>query len=525
MSAAALLPRACRLQQIDLQQMEALRPAFTQLPLPQAQQRGCVLLHAHPGDGNSATFIAVVSAPFDAALSQFIASTTLAPTQMRLALASDIETYLTRREAEMQTMDARVFGDATRLSLPRGEMESLSLASIQEAATPAVHVVNSTLYDALRLGASDIHIETTPGGLATKFRIDGVLEPMAQVAGTQLAEQVVSRIKVLAELDIAERRVPQDGSFRVEAQGREIDLRVSIMPSVHGEDAVIRILDKKALLDPTQSLSLDLLGFGDSTLASLRRLARLPYGMLLVTGPTGSGKTTTLYGALSEINDGREKIITIEDPVEYQLSGVLQIPVNTKKGLSFAKGLRSILRHDPDKIMVGEIRDRETAEIAIQSALTGHLVMSTVHANSVYDVFGRFQHMGVDVYSFVSALNGVSAQRLMRLNCRHCSRPQRPGDTALAALGLTRVATEGWNFMQGAGCGECRGSGYRGRKAVAEVLAMSPELAEKVVARQSMRQIIDCARQAGTVSLLNDALRLVAQGETSLDEVARVTLA
>src|SRR5579859_1575944 len=313
----------------------------------------------------------------------------------------------------------------------------LSFASVSEAASPAVKLVNSTLYDALKAGASDIHMESTAGGLAVKYRIDGVLDRGTSVNGTETAEQVISRLKVLAELDIAERRVPQDGSFRVEAAGREIDLRVSIMPSIHGEDAVIRILDKRAMMAAYGALRLETLGFDAASLVTLRGLAEEPHGMLLVTGPTGSGKTTTLYAELTEIHNGRDKIITIEDPVEYQLPGILQIPVNERKGLTFAKGLRSILRHDPDKIMVGEIRDRETAEIAVQSALTGHLVFTTVHANNVFDVIGRFMHMNVDLYGFVSALNAILAQRLVRLICPHCGADDKPDAGLLKESGLS----------------------------------------------------------------------------------------
>jgi general secretion pathway protein E len=280
-----------------------------------------------------------------------------------------------------------------------------------------VKLVNSTVYDAVRAAASDIHLESTPSGITIKYRLDGVLDTVAQISGVALAEQVISRLKVLAELDIAERRSRRTAASASRWQGRDIDLRVSIMPCIHGEDAVVRILDKRGVIEAHGSLTLASLGFDEHALKALRRLVEEPYGMLLVTGPTGSGKTTTLYGAISEINNGRDKIITIEDPVEYQLPGVLQIPVNDKKGLTFARGLRSILRHDPDKIMVGEIRDRETAEIAVQSALTGHLVLTTVHANNVFDVFGRFTHMGIDPYAFASALNGIWAQRLLRVNC------------------------------------------------------------------------------------------------------------
>ncbi len=363
-----------------------------------------------------------------------------------------------------------------------------------------------------------------PRGLTVKYRIDGVLSHVAQVPGTETAEQAVSRIKVMAELDIAERRVPQDGRFKVAMQGREVDVRVSIMPSVFGEDAVLRILDRQALSEELRGLTLEGLGYTGAPLARIRKLAAEPYGMLLVTGPTGSGKTTTLYAAISEINHGRDKIITIEDPVEYQLPGVLQIPVNEKKGLTFARGLRSILRHDPDKIMVGEIRDADTAQIAVQSALTGHLVFTTVHANNVFDVIGRFMHMGVDPYSFVSALNGIVAQRLLRVNCPHCAVPVVPSAELLELSGLTAEHTRDFKFRQGSGCGHCRGSGYKGRRAVAEILLLTDELRELIVARAPIGQIKEAAVRGGTHSLREAALALVKSGDTTLEEINRVTL-
>jgi general secretion pathway protein E len=358
-----------------------------------------------------------------------------------------------------------------------------------------------------------------------KYRIDGVLDPITDAPGAALAEQAISRLKVLAELDIAERRVPQDGSFRVSVQGREVDLRVSIIPGVHGEDAVIRILDKQAMIEAHGRLTLDSLGFDAASVATLRELMEAAYGMMLVTGPTGSGKTTTLYAALSETHTGRDKIITIEDPVEYQLPGVLQIPVNEKKGLTFARGLRSILRHDPDKIMVGEIRDRETAEIAVQSALTGHLVLTTVHANNVFDVFGRFTHMGLDPYALVSALNGIWAQRLLRLNCPHCNQRYQPAASDLARLGLDAGSAQDFSFHKGVGCGDCRGTGYKGRHAVAEILRLDDELREMIVARQPVRQIKEAARSKGTRTLTEAALDVARQGRTTLEEVRRVTVA
>lgn len=498
--------------------LQELIPAFDRLPLSKAMQRGCVILRESNG-----TLIAVTSDPFDTDLQTWLHAHAKAPITFRLALQSDIHAYLFKQEESVRAVDSLLpnVDDQKRTSRSAAV---LSFASVSEAASPAVRIVNSTLYDALKAGASDIHLESTAHGLAVKYRIDGVLDHATSTNDIEVAEQVISRLKVLAELDIAERRVPQDGSFRVQANDREIDLRVSIMPSIHGEDAVIRILDKRAMIEAYGSLSLEALGFDAPSLILLRGLAEQAYGMLLVTGPTGSGKTTTLYAALTEIHNGRDKIITIEDPVEYQLPGILQIPVNEKKGLTFAKGLRSILRHDPDKIMIGEIRDRETAEIAVQSALTGHLVLTTVHANNVFDVFGRFTHMGIDPYAFVSALNGIWAQRLIRLNCPHCAAVVEPSDALLARVMLTRVEVSGFHFQQGQGCGSCRGTGYKGRQAIAEILTLTDEIRELIIDKRPIRQIKEAARLNGTRSLREAALELVRSGRTTLDEIKRVTL-
>jgi general secretion pathway protein E len=386
-----------------------------------------------------------------------------------------------------------------------------------------VRLVNSTLYDALRTDASDIHLESNLGGMTIRYRLDGVLSTVGSVPSVQLAEQVISRIKVMSELDIAERRIPQDGRFRVSIGGREVDLRVSIMPSIHGEDAVLRVLDKKSLSEQGKGLQLTGLGFDEATAHVLRRLASLPYGMFLVTGPTGSGKTTTLYAAISEINHGNDKIVTIEDPVEYQLPGVLQIPVNERKGLTFARGLRSILRHDPDKIMVGEIRDSETAQIAIQSALTGHLVFTTVHANNVFDVLGRFAHMGVDPYAFVAALNGILAQRLVRVICEHCNEDDVPSAALLAESGLAGVDVSHFRFRIGRGCGHCRGTGFKGRKSIAEILILTDAIRELIVEKAPIRRIKEAAVADGTRFLRDSAMDLVKAGETTLTEINRVT--
>lgn len=405
--------------------------------------------------------------------------------------------------------------------LARDASGDLTLTSIQGEASPAVRLINSTVFDALRYEASDIHLESLPQGLVIKFRIDGVLNHIAAVNNPVLAEQAIARIKVLAELDIGEKRIPQDGRFRVAVKGRDIDIRVSIMPSIHGEDAVLRVLDKKALIDSVQRLTLDSLGFDSQTIHLLRRLASEPYGMMLVTGPTGSGKTTTLYAALTEINRGEDKFITIEDPVEYQLPGVLQIPVNEKKGLTFAVGLRSILRHDPDKILVGEIRDPETAQIAVQSALTGHMVFTSVHANNTFDVIGRFMHMGVDPYNFVSSLTGVVAQRLLRQNCVHCNAPVEIDPVLLSESGIRDP--QNYRFHAGRGCVQCRNTGFKGRRAIAEVLRLTDEIREMIIARASIRALKEQARREGTRFLRDVALELVREGHTTLQEVNRVT--
>ena len=519
------LARPFGLAVLETADMFACTPAFELLPLSQAMARHCVLLR--DGDGRLA---GVIADPFDLDLQTWLAAragqggTARVPMAIGLALQADIDAYLSKQEESARAVDSLLPGAAGDARRDGKTAAVLSFASVSEAASPAVKLVNSTLYDALKAGASDIHLESTAGGLAVKYRVDGVLDHATAVNGIEVAEHIISRLKVLAELDIAERRVPQDGSFRVESGGREIDLRVSIMPSIHGEDAVIRILDKRAMIEAYGALTLEALGFDTVSLVALRALAQEAYGMLLVTGPTGSGKTTTLYAALTEIHNGREKIITIEDPVEYQLPGILQIPVNEKKGLTFAKGLRSILRHDPDKIMVGEIRDRETAEIAVQSALTGHLVLTTVHANNVFDVFGRFTHMGIDPYAFVSALNGIWAQRLIRTNCPRCAVGYTPDDAELASVGLARAQVPDYQFMQGKGCGDCRGTGYKGRRSIAEILVLTDEIRELIVDKKPIRQIKAAAYANGTRSLRLAALELVRRGATTITEIKRVTL-
>ena len=389
--------------------------------------------------------------------------------------------------------------------------------------SPVVRLVETIIFTALERRASDIHIEARDTEVAVKYRIDGVLQHAMQPIAKEWHSTVLSRIKVLSDLDIAERRVPQDGRFRVKYKGRFIDLRVSIMPASHGEDAVLRVLDKETLSEKFHSLSLDVVGFSADEMRRFRRYIREPYGMVLVTGPTGSGKTTTLYAAINEIKTDEDKIITIEDPVEYQLRGITQIPVNEKKGLTFARGLRSILRHDPDKIMVGEIRDQETAQIAIQSALTGHLVFTTVHANNVTDVIGRFINMGVEPYNFVSALNCILAQRLVRVVCTNCKQPKRLTADEMREAGLKPEEWADVTLAEGAGCLECSGTGYHGRTAICELLDLTDRIREMIIDRRPTSEIKRVAREEGMITLRESGLNKIKQGLTSMREINKVT--
>jgi type IV pilus assembly protein PilB len=404
----------------------------------------------------------------------------------------------------------------------KGE-EILSIEKLTDDSSPIIRLIDSTLFDALNKRASDIHIETSHEGVLIKYRVDGVLFRATEPLDVRFQGPIISRIKVMSELDIAERRIPQDGRFKVRMGGKSIDFRVSIMPSIFGEDAVIRILDKESIAKDLHGLTLDVLGIDEQELVRFRRMIREPYGMVLVTGPTGSGKTTTLYGALTEIYNEQEKLITIEDPVEYQLKGVVQIPVNEKKGLTFARGLRSILRHDPDKIMVGEIRDPETAQIAVQSALTGHLVFTTVHANNVFDVLGRFLHMGIDPYNFVSCLNCVAAQRLVRKICTYCKRPIHYDVAILNDAGIDGERYREHVFYEGAGCRECNGQGYHGRTAIVELLDLDDDLREMILNKTPVSRLKEAARAAGTRFLRDAAVAKLLAGITTLEEINRVT--
>ena len=504
---------------VETADMLAWEPALDLLPLPKALHRDCMLFR-----GAGDTLISVVPDPFDVELQDWIAATAKGMVKHRLALRADIHAYLTKLEESARAMDAFQVAPSASEAADAAAGERLSIATISQDESEVVKIVNSTLYDAIKEGASDIHLRSLREGMTTKYRIDGVLGTPLSIAGRNTAERIISRLKVMAGLDIAEHRVPQDGKLKVNLLGRPIDVRVSIMPTIHGEDAVLRILDKHSIIPADGVLRLDVLGFDAPSLTVLRRLVAQPYGMILVTGPTGSGKTTTLYAAISEINTGRDNFLTIEDPVEYELPGVAQIPVNEAQGLTFERGLRSILRHDPDRIMVGEIRDKETAEMAVQAALTGHLVLATVHASNAYDVFNRFTYLGIDMYALTSALNGILAQRLLRTICRHCATEHVPSDEELKAVGLTREAAAAHKLMHGLGCGDCRATGYKGRKAIIEIVLLNDVMRRMIAEKHPIAEIKLEAKATGTHFLREAALDLAFRGETTLEEVARVTL-
>jgi type IV pilus assembly protein PilB len=448
------------------------------------------------------------------------------PLKFAAAPQAQIQEVLKKSESGQKVMDEA--GEALKVQVLREEDiddEILDLERLTDKdEAPIVRLVDTTIFNALQRRASDIHMETTATGFRIKYRIDGSLYSAADPIDRRFASPIISRIKVMSELDIAEKRKPQDGRFKLKVRGRAIDFRVSIMPTIHGEDAVIRILDKENLTEEFKALNLEILGFSQNELTRLRRFSKEPYGMFLVTGPTGSGKTTTLYAVLSEIKTPEDKIITIEDPVEYQLEGVTQIPVNEKKGLTFALGLRSILRHDPDKILVGEIRDSETAQIAIQSALTGHLVFTTVHANNTMDVLGRFQHMGVEVYNFVSALNCILAQRLVRVLCPKCKRPaQQPTLDELIENGVDPSWLSNALLFDKVGCVECNGTGFRGRQAIIEFMGLNDEIRELLVQRAPVREVKAAARRGGMQFLRESAIEKVRLGLTTFAEINKVT--
>jgi type IV pilus assembly protein PilB len=446
------------------------------------------------------------------------------PLKIKVGSRAAIADILQKSESSQRVLDEAT--EEFRLQLvsedEEGE-ETLTIDRITQDASPIIKLVDSIVFNAIQRRASDVHIETQENVVLIKYRIDGVLYQAMDPIDKRHHGTIISRIKVMSELDIAEKRIPQDGRFKLRVRGRTIDFRVSIMPTVHGEDAVIRILDKESANAEFKSLNLDVLGFDAETKKKLRKFIREPYGMVLVTGPTGSGKTTTLYACLSEIQSVEDKIVTIEDPVEYQLRGITQIPVNEKKGLTFARGLRSILRHDPDKIMVGEIRDEDTAQIAVQSALTGHLVFTTVHANNVVDVLGRFLNMKVELYNFVSALNCVLAQRLVRKICIHCREKVEVSPQAILEAGLDPASVAGQVFYEGRGCLECDATGFHGRLAIAELLDLSDRIRGLILERRPAAEIKKAAKEEGMTFLREAALAKVFEGSTTLKEINKVT--
>src|SRR3984957_15430807 len=447
--------------------------------------------------------------------------------RVKVATASQIADLLKKTEQSQRVLEEVTEGFALDVvgddDNPDETLSIDRLASVDSDIAPVIKLVDTTIFNALERRASDIHIESRDQEVVIKYRIDGVLHYAMPPIAKDWHSTIISRIKVMSELDIAERRVPQDGRFRVRYKNRLIDFRVSIMPTIHGEDAVLRVLDKESMSEKFAKLSLDVVGFSEVDLTKFRRYIKEPYGMVLVTGPTGSGKTTTLYAGVSEIKNDEDKIITIEDPVEYQIKGITQIPGNEKKGLTFARGLRSILRHDPDKIMVGEIRDQETAQIAINAALTGHLVFTTVHANNVTDVMGRFINMGVEPYNFVSALNCIMAHRLFRLICDHCKKRVQYAPEVLKESGLDPAEWSSIPFYEGTGCLECSGSGYRGRSAITELLDLSDNIREMIINRRPTSEIKRAAKAEGMTFLRDSGLEKIRKGVTTLREINKVT--
>ena len=516
---ARRLAERYRLEFVDLTRLRIDQDLLRTIPAELMLSYGFVPCRR---DGES--LVIAVSDPTDLPRIDELALLLGSPITVSVSTPSAIRSILTRSEGSQRVLDEATEGFALQLlrEEEQGD-ESLTVERLTADASPVIRLVNSMIYTAIQRRASDIHVETQDDAVHVKYRIDGVLQAAMQPIDRQHQGALLSRIKVMAELDIAERRIPQDGRFRLRMPGKTVDFRVSVMPSVHGEDAVIRILDKQSISEQFSELTLDIVGFAEDELRRFRRYIAEPYGMVLVTGPTGSGKTTTLYAALSEINSPEDKIITIEDPVEYQLKGITQIPINERKGLTFARGLRSILRHDPDKIMVGEIRDPETAQIAIQSALTGHLVFTTVHANNVVDVLGRFLNMGVEAYQFVSALNCVLAQRLVRTICRHCRRPVDVPARQLAESAIDPGLVGGRPFYEGGGCVECGGTGYRGRTAICELLDLSDRIREMILDRRPASEIRRAARDEGMRFLRESAVEEVLRGTTTLREINKVT--
>jgi type IV pilus assembly protein PilB len=516
---ARKLAERYRLEFVDMDTFRIDQELFRSIPADVMLRYGFV-----PYRREGKALVIVVSDPSDLPMIDELAVLLATPIKVMVGPRSAIESILKKSESSTRVLEEAT--ESFQLQLLKDDEngdESLTVERLTSDINPVIRLVDSTIYTAIQRRASDIHIETGDDAVHVKYRIDGVLQPAMRPIAKQFHSSIISRIKVMAELDIAEKRVPQDGRFKLRMPGKTIDFRVSIMPSVHGEDAVVRILDKESISEQFTELRLDILGFPEAELRRFRKYIAEPYGMVLVTGPTGSGKTTTLYAALSEIKSIEDKIITIEDPVEYQVAGVTQIPINEKKGLTFARGLRSILRHDPDKIMVGEIRDNETAQIAINSALTGHLVFTTVHANNVLDVLGRFLNMGVEAYQFVSALNCVLAQRLVRNICVHCKRPMKVSHQLLEESGLDLALADTHTFYEGVGCIECNGTGYKGRMAICELLDLTDRIREMILARRPTSEIKKAARDEGMRFLRECAVERVMEGTTTLREINKVT--
>ena len=518
-TAARRLAERYRLDFLDMQDFRIDQELFRSIPADLMLRYGFV---PYRRDGKS--LVIVVSDPTDLPMIDELGVILGTPVRVMVGARSAIEGMLKKSESSQRVLDEATeeFQIQVLKEDDAGE-DNLTVERLTDDSSPIIRLVDSTIFTAIQRRASDIHIETQDDAVYVKYRIDGVLQSAMRPIAKRFHSSILSRIKVMAELDIAEKRVPQDGRFRLRVPGKTIDFRVSVMPSVHGEDAVIRILDKQSMSEQFTELRLDILGFPELELKRFRKYIREPYGMVLVTGPTGSGKTTTLYAALAEIRTIEDKIITIEDPVEYQLKGITQIPINEKKGLTFARGLRSILRHDPDKVMVGEIRDPETAQIAIQSALTGHLVFTTVHANNVFDVLGRFLNMGVEPYQFISALNCVMAQRLVRRLCEACKRPAVPDDATLAESAIPRSQLEGRTLYESPGCMECGGTGFKGRMAICELLDLTDHIREIILDKRPISEVKRAAREQGMRLLRESAVERVLEGLTTLREINKVT--
>ena len=516
---AKRLAERCRLEFIDLTSFQPDQDLFRSVPVDLMFRYNFL-----PYKKDDGKLVVVTADPTNVPVMDELAGILKMPVRAAVGTDSAIQELLKKSQSAQRVLEEA--SESFHMEIIRedddGE-ETLSIDRLTDTSSPIIRLIDSAVYNALNRRASDLHIETRDEEVVIKYRIDGALTRAMKPIPKAHHSEIISRIKVMAELDIAEKRVPQDGRFRLKVKGRRIDFRVSIMPSIHGEDAVIRILDKESISERFSELRLDILGFADDEVKRIRRFIHEPYGMFLVTGPTGSGKTTTLYAALSEIYNEEDKIITIEDPVEYQLVGITQIPVNEKKGLTFSRGLRSILRHDPDKVMVGEIRDSETAQIAINAALTGHLVFTTVHANNVIDVIGRFLNMGVEAYNFVSSLNCILAQRLVRTICPFCKRPFKADIALLEDSGLNPERYGGHTFFRGEGCIQCAGTGYKGRHAISELLDLSDEIREMLINRSAAIEIKIAAKKSGMVFLRESALAQALSGDSTLEEINRVT--